>query len=302
MPSEPSGEGNSPHERRPPIKRPMVIRIFSALKRYENRRRRRAEKENSPHQVNERMMARWTRHVGLFTAGLVLVGVFTAIVFYRQLNVMQNQLGEMKATRESGDKSTADELGVMRDQAKAMQDQRALMQQQLLVMQDESAIRISELSPKMKLEIITDVAPAGMVPAGWYVTPKWQNTGQTEALEFRGWDAVLAVPVESAGAHDFSKPPGPLPNPPSLTIGVGEAITQGSLLLSADAIEKAIAKEIMIISYGGIEWHDIFPGTLVHFRRWCSVLAPHEDGKGTVYFSQAVVYQSNCNSSGNYKP
>ena len=71
----------------------MIVRIFRALKRYENRRSRRAK---SQHQVNERMMARWTRHVGLFTGALVAVGIVTAVIFLRQLNVMQGQLDEMK--------------------------------------------------------------------------------------------------------------------------------------------------------------------------------------------------------------
>jgi len=40
------------------------------------------EKEQTPHQINERMMARWTRKVGLFTGGLVVVGIITAWILY----------------------------------------------------------------------------------------------------------------------------------------------------------------------------------------------------------------------------
>jgi hypothetical protein len=50
----------------------------------------------TPHQRNERTMARWTRCVGLFTLALVVVGIGTAIIFWRQLNVMQGQLDEEK--------------------------------------------------------------------------------------------------------------------------------------------------------------------------------------------------------------
>jgi hypothetical protein len=51
-----------------------------------------AKKKNGEHQIYERMMARWTRNVGWFTGLLVVVGVVTACIFWRQLNVMQGQL------------------------------------------------------------------------------------------------------------------------------------------------------------------------------------------------------------------
>jgi hypothetical protein len=93
MSGDPEGQSEETQKRQPPKTRFVIVRVFRALKRYENRRRRR---RNSQHQVNERMMARWTRHVGLFTGALVVVGIVTAIIFWRQLNVMQSQLGAMK--------------------------------------------------------------------------------------------------------------------------------------------------------------------------------------------------------------
>src|SRR5665213_143508 len=53
----------------------------------------------TPHQINERMMALWTRRVGLFAGATVLVGVITGIIFWRQLNVMQGQLDEATKQR-----------------------------------------------------------------------------------------------------------------------------------------------------------------------------------------------------------
>lgn len=93
MSGQPEGQSEETEKGKPPKPRPAIVRIFRALKRYENRRRRR---RNSQHQVNERMMARWTRHVGLFTGALVVVGIVTAVIFWRQLNVMQSQLEEMR--------------------------------------------------------------------------------------------------------------------------------------------------------------------------------------------------------------
>lgn len=50
----------------------------------------------TPHQVNERMIARWTRNVGWFTGATFVVGVVTGLIFWRQLGVMQGQLDAMR--------------------------------------------------------------------------------------------------------------------------------------------------------------------------------------------------------------
>jgi hypothetical protein len=90
---ENQSQPQEPQKRQPPRKS-VVVRIFRALKRYENRRRS-SKKSETPHQINERTMARWTRHVGVFTLALVLVGIVSALIFWRQLAVMQGQLDAM---------------------------------------------------------------------------------------------------------------------------------------------------------------------------------------------------------------
>jgi hypothetical protein len=94
MVSKPEGQGESSEKRKPPNRRPIIIRIFRSLKRHEHRRRRRAQQEKSDRDL---IMARWTRRVGIFTAALVAVGVVTGVIFWNQLNVMQGQLGEMQS-------------------------------------------------------------------------------------------------------------------------------------------------------------------------------------------------------------
>jgi hypothetical protein len=86
MISDPSGKAETADQRKPPKRRPIVIRIFRNLKRYENRRRRRAKQEKSDRDL---IMARWTRRVGIFTAALVVVGIVTGVIFWRQLDEMQ---------------------------------------------------------------------------------------------------------------------------------------------------------------------------------------------------------------------
>jgi hypothetical protein len=54
-------------------------------------------KPTNNHQVNETIMARWTRNVGLFTLALVIVGMLTAFIFWRQLGVMQDQFEELQS-------------------------------------------------------------------------------------------------------------------------------------------------------------------------------------------------------------
>jgi hypothetical protein len=94
MMSKPEGQGETPAQREPPKRRPIIIRIFLGLKRHEHRRRRRTQQEKSDRDL---IMARWTRRVGIFTAALVVVGVVTGGIFWRQLNVMQGQLDEMRS-------------------------------------------------------------------------------------------------------------------------------------------------------------------------------------------------------------
>jgi hypothetical protein len=99
MIGEPERKREESQERHPPqsTREPVVVRVFRALKRQINRTSRRPEKNETPHQINERMMARWTRRVGWFTGALVVVSAVTACIFWRQLNVMQDQFDEMRS-------------------------------------------------------------------------------------------------------------------------------------------------------------------------------------------------------------
>jgi hypothetical protein len=74
-----------------------IIRIFRALKRQRNRHYGQSRKGETEHQRNERTLAKWTRHVGIFTIVLAATAGITAIIFWRQLSVMQGQLDVMEA-------------------------------------------------------------------------------------------------------------------------------------------------------------------------------------------------------------
>src|ERR1700675_809746 len=87
MTSGPVGQAQEPHDGQPPkpARKPIVIRIFRALIRQKNKTRRRQQPEQTQHQINEAIMALWTRRVGWFTCALVIVSRITARIFNAQL-------------------------------------------------------------------------------------------------------------------------------------------------------------------------------------------------------------------------
>lgn len=60
--------------------------------KHTNGKPRSDQKEPTDHQKNERMMARWTRTVGIFTVALALVALGSALISYFQLSAMKGQL------------------------------------------------------------------------------------------------------------------------------------------------------------------------------------------------------------------
>jgi hypothetical protein len=96
MTGKPKGQREEDHEGQEPHKwwKCLILRILRAVKRCFNCAEHEDKEPKTEHQINERMMARWTRRVGWFTFFLVLVGISTAIIFWRQLNAMEGQLDE----------------------------------------------------------------------------------------------------------------------------------------------------------------------------------------------------------------
>jgi hypothetical protein len=84
MPSTPESqqeEGKAPPRRKPST----IVRIFRTLKRQYHHAKRYGKKEETEHQRNERIQARWTRNVGYFTIVLAFIAGVTAIILYLQL-------------------------------------------------------------------------------------------------------------------------------------------------------------------------------------------------------------------------
>ena len=88
-----NGSAHEDGNGKPPKKPPVIVRVLRHFKR----RRHKANKRQTEHQKNERMMARWTRRVGVFTIILAAAAIASAVIFYRQQTTMHGQLKEMRA-------------------------------------------------------------------------------------------------------------------------------------------------------------------------------------------------------------
>jgi hypothetical protein len=89
MVGEETSKPNEEVKRHPPPKPALVIRVLRALKRHYHRSRPKLGKSETEHTRNERVMALWTRRVGIFTFFLFVISAATADIFYRQLAVMR---------------------------------------------------------------------------------------------------------------------------------------------------------------------------------------------------------------------
>src|SRR5260370_22505593 len=75
-------ETQETEQRNPPPRKPAIIRMLRALKRQYHHRKRYEKKGATEHQINERMMARWTRRLGIFTIVLAFIAGISTWILY----------------------------------------------------------------------------------------------------------------------------------------------------------------------------------------------------------------------------
>jgi hypothetical protein len=73
--------GKTDQGNRPP-KKSSIIRVFRTLKRQYHHAKRYGKKGETEHQRNEKMMARWTRRLGILTIVLAFIAGITACILY----------------------------------------------------------------------------------------------------------------------------------------------------------------------------------------------------------------------------
>jgi hypothetical protein len=83
----------------------MIVRLFRTVKRLCIRAKRNWGSGETEHQQNERIMARWTRKVGVFTLLLVLSGTVSDFIIFCQLKVIQDQLSLSTRPKFTSDQS-----------------------------------------------------------------------------------------------------------------------------------------------------------------------------------------------------
>ncbi len=83
------GEANQNHW---PPKKTLVVRVFRTIKRQLHRYKRYRQKKGTEHQINERMMARWTRRLGYFTIVLTIITGVTGWILYETNQTLKDTL------------------------------------------------------------------------------------------------------------------------------------------------------------------------------------------------------------------
>ena len=140
--------------------------------------------------------------------------------------------------------------------------QQQTMQAQLNEMQVQSLVQKTELKPVLSLTIDREVR------AGWAVlTPKWTNSGRSDAKEVKGWAVLASIAVtgnpaekrEAVNTHDFmSPPPGSHPMEHGVTIIPGEGRSEFSQFIPPRGIQANVDQTTAFILYGYVEYIDVF--------------------------------------------
>jgi hypothetical protein len=262
MTSEPESqreERQEGHKPRQPSKS-MVICVIRAIKCRFNCAERQNKKPETAHQINERMMARWTRRVGVFTAALVFVAIVTGVIFWRQLGVMQGQLDEAKKQRL---------ITIAQTRANLQRD-----------------VSVNAITQDKKL------ANAGESIGGFAISPYWTNVGSTDALDYRGWFDIRAFDIGPKVPRQITSkdcPPIVTPDPfpdGNVIIHGGRSIQLAKSLSFEDAAaavgDKASKFTLM---WGHVEYRDIyFPETPLHSDDWCVSVSPNDLQRGLFSF------------------
>ena len=98
MPHDPKGQGHANREGKSPKRGPAIVRVLRVLNRQYHYAKRDRKKGETEHQRNERMMARWTRLLGIFTVILALIAGLTAWILEKTDQTLKDTLAASNAT------------------------------------------------------------------------------------------------------------------------------------------------------------------------------------------------------------
>jgi hypothetical protein len=174
-------------------------------------------------------------------------------------------------------------------QSEASANQLAVMRNQLQEMQNQSAVTKSQMRANFRLILdrITD-------RDGWRVTPGLYNTGETEALSFRGWDDsdfFNALPEDN---FDFTRPRKNWIFPSGISVARGDRRLLTTVFISKEQAGKILRGEGYFIVWGRVDYRDVFEADRHYY--FCNIVAPKMVDGNSIDISFPF-YRNECNSS-----
>jgi hypothetical protein len=170
-------------------------------------------------------------------------------------------------------------------QAETANEQFKIMRGQLEEMKIQSAITRSQVRANLTLSFGKTLEQDDV-----FVTPTFQNAGESEALNFTGWDDSQFFTSPFPRDFDFLKRRSQYPLA-GRSIARNDSMHLPSRLVSKEEIRKLLSKEGFVIVWGHGEFADIFKTQ--HHSDFCVSVGPSPDGSD-VSFS---LLKSECNGS-----
>jgi len=165
----------------------------------------------------------------------------------------------------------------------SMSAQQAIMQRQLDQSVTQNNFTKIQLRPNLRQldASITPFNEAGKLK-GWYISPRWINSGNTEAINLRSafykrgyppWDHKSTnCPPEK---YDLSVP---------MTVTAGSSFTELAAFIPVEEAIEANENRTAIVMGGRIEYSDIFGSNQVHRQTWCVIAIPNDLESGKFSF------------------
>ncbi len=259
-------------------KEPVILSEKEIPKHQDTRKSTRQHTTDAQEKIDD-ALARWTKWVGVFT-GLLF---FAAVL---QFFVLMGQLGEMKAARESGDKSFTTQLAVMQAQTRAIEGQLDQMR-----MQQRAFITASTFKVERSDESGSNGKPC------WRFAPIIINTGVTPTKNMQFFASVTYTPqftLPVGGMFKYADITSPIfaPSDPErvfrqfapwtrVVLGPKQELPDvpgnDTVCLSEETGGSPLAPWRYYAS-GVIHYNDTFPGTEEHVTKYCFWIQARADG------------------------
>jgi hypothetical protein len=201
-----------------------------------------AHNAGNPNQrgINEALIATWTRRLGIYTGVLAVATVFLVVAS-----------GISAFFIWESDQSIEGQLGEMHQQTTTTRAQ----------------VRANISADVFGFDRI---AQGGMF-MGWDVTPRWRNTGATDALDYKGIWGISFKPGPKTGLDVSDCPELTIPpNTQPTVIQAGHPFAELAQRFTVAQALQTQANEASAFVSGRLEYRDIFPDDPLHYLDWCS--------------------------------